>query len=836
MTTQRQPRSVGGLLRRYRITAGLSQEALAERAGISVRGLSDLERGLSRVPRLDTLRRIADALGLDAATRESLVEASGHLDLASEVDVLSQAPAPRAGPRGTSSLPGYLTDLLGRERDELAIARLLREPTLRLLTLTGPGGVGKTRLAVKVASSLVEVFDDGVVFVPLAPVSEAALVLASITQALGAGERSDVSLFDAVTLAVRNKRMLLVIDNFEHVLDAAPVVADVLVASPSVKVLVTTRTLLRVGGEHVYDVLPLALPAAGPDDRITPDAATQSPAVALFLSRAHAVQPDFAISAENVVGVVEVCRELDGLPLALELAAARVAVLPPAELLGRLKSGLSVLSTGRRDAPARHRALRDAIAWSYDLLTPGEQRLFRWLGVFAGGWSLELAETVCAEPLAEQLVFDGLAALVEHSLVQVQQGDEVTPSRFRLLETIREHARERLAASGEAPAAQRKHAEAMLHMVEEAEWHFLSRDRERWLRRVDVELDNVRAALTWSLTPEGDPELGQRVAGSLSWFWYLRGHLREGQQWSEKLVARGVKTVYTPGSALVQGNLGSTAIMLGNPAQGLPHMREAVRLFRLGDDPRLPQGLALLSIALTNLGQPGEAIELLRECAWRAASAGDDWFEAYALTNLGAATLRLGDPRAAEDLFRRALELFSGVGDPWGRGIALRALAALAADQLEYAAARSLYSEAVAAFREARDVRGLAQALLGLAKASLRDGASTLAGEAFREALAYWHELGIGAGVARCLAGLAGVTAAQGQYERAARLLAAAKHFGRLNGVVFTDVDRTDQQRLVDELRARLTPKCFKLESERAEALTLEEAVTEAIATPTGPA
>jgi predicted ATPase/DNA-binding XRE family transcriptional regulator len=835
VTTQRQPRSVALLLRRYRVAAGLSQEALAEKAGISVRGLSDLERGLSRQPRLDTLKRIADALDLDAPTRDTLIEASGHLDLSSEVDILSAAATPRALPRAPLNLPGFLTELIGRERDESAITQLLRDHALRLLTLTGPGGVGKTRLAVKVAAGLGDVFSDGVAFVPLAPVSDAALVLASIAETLGVGDRSDVSLFEGVILALRNQRMLLVLDNFEHVLDAAPLVADVLVGSPSVRILVTSRTLLRIDGEYVYHVHPLGLPVQNGDDGMTPERATQSPAVELFLARAQNVQSGLALTADNVGSVVEVCRELDGLPLALELAAARIAILPPVELLRRLKPDHSVLSTGRRDAPERHRALRNAIAWSYDLLSVEQQRLFRWLGVFAGGWGLDLAESVCADSVAAPAVFDGLAALVEHSLVQVQPGDGVIPSRFRLLETIREHARERLAASGEAQLARRRHAEAILRLVEEAEPHLLSRDRERWLRRLDEEFDNVRAALTWSLSPEGDPEVGQCMAGSISWFWYLRGHLNEGEQWCEKLTARGVKTEYTPGSARAHGSMGGSQLVLGKMADARQHLEEAVRLFRLGGDPRLPQALGLLAVALTSLRQPREAVEVLRECVSLAVAKGDTWIEAYALTTQGGATLQFGDSAAAENLYRRSLELFSGVEDPWGCGIALRGLAGLAADQADYAAARTIYSEAVAAFRETRDIRGLAQALLGFAKAALRDGSPTVAGDAFTEALGYWQQFGMNAGVVRCLAGLAAVAADQGQLERAVHLHAAAARFGGTYGVVLHGTDDTEQQRLLSELRSHLSPDRFDTESARGGAMSLEESVAEALSSGGGP-
>jgi tetratricopeptide (TPR) repeat protein len=420
---------------------------------------------------------------------------------------------------------------------------------------------------------------------------------------------------------------------------------------------------------------------------------------------------------------------------------------------------------------------------------------------------------------------------VEHSLtqVQVQQADDVTPARFRLLETIREHAQERLALSGEAAIARRRHAEAILRMAEEAEPHLLTRDRERWLRMLDVELDNARAALTWSLSADGDPEIGQRLVGSLSWLWYLRGHLHEGEDWCEKLIARGVSAEYTPGSARVQGTLGGMRLLLGEPAAARPYLEEAVRLFRLGRDPRLPQPLTLLPIALTSLGQPRDAIALLRECVSLATAAGSDWYVAYALASQGAATRQLGDAAAAEEFYRRSLDLFTIVEDQWGRGIALRALAALAADRADYATARSMYGEAAAAFRETHDIRGLAQALLGLGKSALHDGAPTAALAAFTEALAHWRQLGMHAGVVRCVAGLATVAAEQGQLERAVHLHAAATRFGLIYGVVLGTSDRTELERVIDDLRTRLSRARFDAEFTHGGEMTLEEAVIEAL-------
>jgi predicted ATPase/transcriptional regulator with XRE-family HTH domain len=829
----RDSRSFGEVLRRYRLAAGLSQEALAERAGVSPRGVSDLERGLSRAPRPETLARLTEALRLEGGARRALATAAGYppVDDALESPVAALASATRGAIQ--TALPGYLTPLLGREQDVDAVGRLLSRPDVRLLTLTGAGGVGKTRLAVQVAAQLNPRYPDGVVFVSLAPLRDPALVSAAIAQALGVGDTGDVPLADGLAKALRDLRLLLILDNFEHVLDEAPLVADLLVRCPGLTVLVTSRTLLRVHGEHSFVVRPLVVPDAA--HATTPQAALRWPAVALFVQRAQAVQPAFALTDANLEPVLAIGRRLDGLPLALELAAARVPVLPPRALLARLQEHLDVLGGGPRDAPARHRALRDAIEWSHDLLGEREQRVFRRLSVFAGGWTLATAEQVCGEPGTELAVLDGLATLVDQSLIQptAEAGGE---PRFGLLETIRAHAAERLEASGEADAVRRRHAATFLGLVEEAEPHLVGAERAAWVRRLDVELDNVRAALAWCASAAGDAELGQRLAGSLAWYWYLCGRLQEGRHWSERLVASaGHEAAPTAGRARAVFAIGGMSLMQGDSVAAARALEDSVALFRdQGDRPRLAQALVFLGMATASLGAPTDALDLYRRGVDLARGVGDAWMEAFTLTNQGAAMIQLGRTADAEGLYRASLALFEALGDPWGRSIAVRGLAGLMLAREEYGAARALYEQSVPLFRQTGDTRGLAQTLLGLGRAALREGAGEYAEQVFAEALACWKEVGIGAGVVRCLAGLAAAAAGRGRLERAAGLFAAASTLAPTVGVTFSAADAHEHARVVADLRARLPEADFAAAWAAGRAMTLDEATAHALADTAG--
>src|SRR5829696_3791036 len=435
------PASFGNLLRHLRSAAWLSQEELAQRSGVSVRGISDLERGARSAPRLETVRLLADALDVDQASRAALLAAA-------RPDIARRGATDREKP-AFFSVPTPLTRLIGREAEVEALRTTLRRDDVRFVTLTGAGGTGKTRLAIAVAVEMGDDFPDGVVFVDLSLLTDPALVVPTIATTLGVREVVGQRLLETLGEVLAASRMLLLLDNCERVIEVAPEITTLLAASPGLTVLATSREPLHVRGEREFPVLPLPLPATTPIVELGQFASV--PAIALFVERAEASQPDFTMTAENVAAVAAVCRRLDGLPLAIELAAARVKVLPPQALLARLEHRLPLLTGGGRDLPARQRTMRDAIAWSYDFLTSEQKRLFRHLAVFAGGFTLDGAEAVAA-PDGSLAVLDSVVALVEQSLVRQMPGNEVEP-RYHMLETVREFAVEQLTSSGEADEA-----------------------------------------------------------------------------------------------------------------------------------------------------------------------------------------------------------------------------------------------------------------------------------------------------------------------------------------------------------------------------------------------
>jgi len=680
------------------------------------------------------------------------------------------------------NLPHQATPFLGREREVAEVVTLLRSGDTRLVTLTGPGGTGKTRLALHAAADLLDAFLDGVVFVPLAALRDPELVPSAVAGALGLREVAGRPPAEVMQQAVAGKRLLLVLDNLEQVVDAAPFVGELLASSPTLGVLATSRLPLRLRAEHEYPVPPLALP---PVNAASLEELRQYESVRLFVERAQAVRANFTLTPENAAAVAEISRRLDGLPLAIELAAARVRVFPPATLLARLEKRLPLLTGGPRDAPARQQTLRNAIEWSYDLLSSEEQTLYRRLAVFGGGAALRAVEVVAA-PEGELDVLGGLDRLVEHSLLQSGEGPDGEP-RFMMLETIREYGLERLVQSGEAEATQRAHAEFFLALAEEAEPELTGAEQVAWLDRLDAEHDNLRAALGWAL--DADPQIALRLARGLGWFWFLRGYLNEGRSW-----------------------LDSTLAASGEP--GPIHVGAYAAAGRLA----------------RHLGDYGGAIALLERSLALARTFQDRRAEALALHELGAlAGLAEGDAVREAALTEASLALWRELGDAWGTARTLNNLGYEAYLQGDFDRAVSLLDEGVTLARAAGDRSALGYVLDSRGVLAEAQGELERATELYREALAVAQQAGNPLVEAFALSSLAGIAARQGQPARAARMWGAAS---ALRDAIGTRLPLEEEERFagpVSATREILGEDAFAAAWDEGRAQPLDQVVAEAL-------
>jgi predicted ATPase/DNA-binding CsgD family transcriptional regulator len=673
------------------------------------------------------------------------------------------------------NLPAQLTPLIGREREVEATCALLRRPEVRLVTLTGTGGVGKTRLGLGVASDLLDDFPDGVYFIPLAPIRNADLVVPTIAQVLGIQEAGEQSLLDLLQASVQDKHLLLLLDNFEQVLAAAPWLSDLLATCPQLKALVTSRAVLHTHGEYEFPVPPLALP----DLTHLPEseALTQYAAVALFLQRAQAAKPDFQVRPANTRAVAEICVRLDGLPLALELAAARIKLLPPQALLSRLAHRLQVLTSGARDAPVRQQTLRNTLAWSYDLLDAEEQQLFRRLSVFAGGCTLEAVEglyTALGETSAD--VLDGAASLMDKSLLrQLEQGGQ--EPRLLMLATIREYGLETLASAGEMESTQQAHAGYYLALAEDAELELGGPQQGAWLERLEQEHDNLRAVLQWSLEQAGEKEAGQRretalrLGGALYRFWWTLGHWSEGRTFLERAltasegVAPSVRAKALNAAAtltFIQSNFERTEALSS----------ESLVLYReLGDQ----RGIALSLYHLGNVAwvrsDIAKARSLLEEALALFKEVDDKEYAAYSFFSLGLLANSQGQYARACALYEEGLALFREIQHKRGIAHTLSQLAqALFVSQGDQARVRSLLDECLALSREIGFKEGIAASVLYLGQLALSQGDGATARSLAEESVVLYKEMGHRYGTAESLAVLGKVLAAQGDYEAARTL------------------------------------------------------------------
>ncbi len=714
------PSAFGAVLRRFRTSAALSQEVLAERAGLSLRGVSDLERGVRRAPHLATLGMLADALELSPTDRQALVAAARPPDAPPRPNQLGGS-----GP-GSARLPHPLTSLIGREQELARLFSLLADDTTRLVTLTGPGGAGKTRLALEVGSALLEQHAGGVVFIDLAPLSDATLVLPAIASTLGVREPAGQRLLEALTDFLDSNEVLLLLDNCEHVLEAVPEIASLLVNSPGARVLATSREPLRVRGERIVPLAPLPLP----DPAIPPsEALARNPAVMLFLERAQAAAPGFPLTPENAHVVAAIVRRLDGLPLAIELAAAWVKLLPPAALLDRLTVALPLLTGGSRDLPTRQRTLRDTIAWSYDLLSPQERMLFRCLAVFVGGWTIEAAEAV-ADPSRDLDVLDGVGSLLDKSLIRVDEREG--ESRYGMLETVREFALDRLEREGEREAARARHAAHFLRLAERGAVALEGIEQRRWLRLLEREHPNLREA--FATFEAGDDDAGcLRLATALYFFWFIHTRAAEGLPRLRRALDR--ETGMTAGRARALVGAGYLAYAVGDYADAERWLREGEVLARaLGDTRVMANARLARGTVAEHMGDEAGAERFFHSALSAAQEVGDAWLIGVVLPNLSDAAYRRGDLDRAE---RFAMDGFAPLAES-GNG-----------------------------YMESMNLANVAQ--VALARGDIRRAAG-----AFGDALGVAEEIGSRWNLANAVAGAAAVEAARGRHERSARLLGAA--------------------------------------------------------------
>jgi predicted ATPase/DNA-binding XRE family transcriptional regulator/Tfp pilus assembly protein PilF len=737
----------GTLLKQYREAAALSQDALAERAGLSLDAISALESGRSKAPRLETARRLVEALSLadDDHTRLLIAARPAEPGAPAQAAAAFSSAGSSAAEwtRGTYPLPHQTTPLIGRER-EVAVSRDLLRRTA-LLTLVGPGGVGKTRLALQVAAEARAEFADGVVFVPLAPIGDPALVAAAIATALDIQEQGTRPLTTTLTAALRSRRLLLVLDNMEQVVEAAPILAELLAGCASLKILVTSRTPLHLSIEQEFTVPPLAIPS--PAEAAGRQIATlqQVPAVALFLARAQRTDPDFALTAANAEAVATLCRRLD------------------------------VLSSGSRDLPARQQTLRKTIAWSHDLLSAADQVLFARLSVFAGGCSLGAIEAICA-PAPDGDTLEGVATLVDQSLLRRdgQRAERADDPRFVMLETVREFARDQLAARGEADDLSRAHARYFTTLAEEARPHMGRAEHLGWLDRLESDTENYRAALSWcvarSAAGDGDAmDLGLRLAGNLApTQWLGRGRAREVQSALLQLLSRPEAAVYPAARARAFLGAGYLAGLAGSFTQSTALLEEGLMLARsignsrlaaatlscLGNgrtDPvrrqadleealsleRSPGILVFLGAHYLDMGDLSRARALLEEGHVLAVAQGDRHVTGQALDVLGNIARAEGDTETARGLFEESLALRRALRDNHSTGHILRFLGEIAEEQGATEQAGAYYAEALRALRDGWHVSRIVATLRGVAALALREGqparALRLAGVVDRE-------------------------------------------------------------------------------------------------------
>jgi predicted ATPase/class 3 adenylate cyclase len=736
----------------------------------------------------------------------------------------SEFPALKTLGNRPTNLPAQPNLMIGRDTELREISHLLRTDDVRLLTLTGPGGAGKTRLALQIGAELLDEFRSGVFFVSLAPIASEDLLIPAIAQALAVREVSGEDLAATLSAYLTDKQMLLVLDNFEHIVGAAPAIAKLLEAAPELRTLVTSRERLRLSSEQVYEVPPLILPDAGQEDL---DTLLGTDAIALFLARTEAVTPDFVLTRENAASVVAICRRLEGLPLALELAAARIAVMSPPALLSRLSGRLAVLTGGAQDKDERQQTLRNTIEWSYDLLDATDQLLFRQLAIFVDGCRLDAIEIVCNFESGDVTAIDALQSLVDKSLVR-NRPDLDGESRFWMLETIREYAGERLTKSGEAEVMARRHTAHFLELAEQAEPDLWAQQTDVWLPRLDSEEANFRAALGWAIATE-EAEIAVRLAGSLYPFWEIRARQGEARAWLTK--ALGLDGAVPPSyraKALVAA--GRATAWHGDMRAAIALLEEAAELARqLGDLEGVGRCLGFIAHGLLFTGNAKRAAVVLDEALDLARNSGEPHSVARAVYNSAFVAIEQGDFDRACELFGEAAQIARSKGAKLQEAMCLVHLGYTFTLAGDYERGASLLDEGVSMFTELGETTWTQVAVRYQGLLALLDGRIDEAGPLLRTSLKAGREQAPQWEVAYWIEGLAAVAAAKGEALRAGKLWGATDaQFERLELAILEE-NRQVRGLFRDEVQESPDSDLRAEAWAQGNALTLDQAVAYAL-------
>jgi predicted ATPase/transcriptional regulator with XRE-family HTH domain len=776
--------SFGDLLRQHRIDSGFTQEDLAERAAISTRTVSDIERGLRSGVYRDTAKRLADALHLEGSKRAAFERAARRAPAA----ITHRSGMEAARRPVPTDLPTPLTPLIGRDHEVAAVVAALQSRTVRVLTISGPGGIGKTRLAIEVANQLGGWFADGAGFVPLAVTRDPAMVPSLMAREIRlTSVRKPID--EALRDHLRGREMLLVLDTFEHVLPAAAFVAELAVACPRLTLLATSRTPLGIRGEHEFRLAPLAVPAAG----VNVAELDRYPASALFLERARAVKPDLALDASSAAAIGQVCRRLEGLPLALELAAVRLRHMPLAALQAALDHRLDVLVDGPRDLPPRLQTMRDAIAWSYELLPPEAQRLFRAVSVFSGGWTLSAAGSIGHE--ARKGLLGATTTLVDNNLVALDERTRDEP-RFRMLDIIREFAAEQAEAHAEADELARRHAALYADLAEAAEREQGGSSQESQYRRLQLEQDNMRAALAWAVA-SNEARLAQRLAGALWLYWRRHGDYTEARRWLDQALAVVGPDQHPPGA----GRGAADALMSDGACRRKVLWGDAWISYYQGDYPHVRQlGKELLRLARQDEDRVGVRNGLTIE-----------------------ALVAMADQRFDDALgpLEESVSICRQTCPPWLLATSLLVLGQATLHGTDLARCRTLLEEALSMYKRLGDRLFVARTNGYLGYASLLSGDMRTARRLFAASLSEFTQLGERFGIAEELQATAALAAADGRDERAAILSGAAHAVWASMSAQPLAPDRPIAGQYLDPARGRLGSAAWRSAYRKGQAMDL---------------